>query len=140
MARLVKNRYRAIGVGGSVPRLDYLPDGVTWRLAQDFVVECAGLRIVVPAGFETNLTSTPRFLWRIWPPTGAYAAAAIVHDYLWSRYGRKRWTNLYFRLLLKKAGVGWMTNFFFYRGVQMGGTWRNFKSEVSRFFSNRIVL
>lgn len=44
--------------------------------------------ITVPAGFETDLASVPRFFWRIIPPFGRYTAAAIVHDYLCRRIPR----------------------------------------------------
>ena len=41
-----------------------------------------GLRIRVPAGFETDYASTPRFLWWLVPPRGLYSRAAVVHDFL----------------------------------------------------------
>lgn len=37
----------------------------------------------VPAGFETDFASTPRWLWPIAPPLGRYAKAAVLHDYLY---------------------------------------------------------
>jgi hypothetical protein len=39
--------------------------------------------VVVPKGFVSDLASVPSFLWGIYPPTGRYAYAAIVHDYLY---------------------------------------------------------
>lgn len=39
--------------------------------------------IRVPKGFVTDLASTPRALWWIFPPHGKWAKAAIVHDYLY---------------------------------------------------------
>lgn len=42
-------------------------------------------KIVVPAGFITDLASTPRFIWSLLPPHGDYAKAAILHDYLYSK-------------------------------------------------------
>ena len=36
----------------------------------------------VPAGYRTDFASVPRFFWRIFPPMGRYARAAVVHDYL----------------------------------------------------------
>lgn len=41
--------------------------------------------IRVPAGFETDLTSSPRILWPIVPPHGRSAKAAILHDFLLSK-------------------------------------------------------
>jgi hypothetical protein len=37
----------------------------------------------VPAGFVTDLTSIPRSFWSVFPKTGRYAYAAVVHDYLY---------------------------------------------------------
>jgi hypothetical protein len=37
----------------------------------------------VPKGFVTDLASVPAFRWGAYPPTGRYAYAAIVHDYLY---------------------------------------------------------
>lgn len=36
----------------------------------------------VPAGFETDFASVPRWMWSFLPPTGRYTKAAILHDYL----------------------------------------------------------
>ncbi len=44
----------------------------------------SGLTITVPDGFETDLASIPRLLWPIFAPHDPrYAAAAVVHDYLY---------------------------------------------------------
>ena len=36
----------------------------------------------VPAWFKTDLASVPRIAWYLFPPSGEYAAAAALHDYL----------------------------------------------------------
>ena len=46
-----------------------------------------GTEIVVPEGFVTDFASVPRVFWDIAPPWGWYAAAAVVHDYLYSVKG-----------------------------------------------------
>jgi hypothetical protein len=43
--------------------------------------------IVVPAGFITDFASVPKGLWNIFPPFGEWAAAAVVHDYLYKTQG-----------------------------------------------------
>ena len=57
-----------------------------YRLVQPltFELEFAGghLTLTVPTGYESNLASTPRLLWPIFPPFGRYSPCAIVHDYL----------------------------------------------------------
>lgn len=39
--------------------------------------------VEVPKGFITDLTSSPRVLWGLFPPDGRYTKAAIVHDFLY---------------------------------------------------------
>ncbi|GAB2484426.1 hypothetical protein GCM10027082_39250 [Comamonas humi] len=46
--------------------------------------------VTVPKGFVTDLTSIPRPFWSLMPRDGAYADAAIVHDYLyWMQKGSR---------------------------------------------------
>ena len=59
-------------------------DGTYWMLAQDLVWEVDdGVNLVVPAGFVTDLTSTPPAIWSMVAPTGRHQRAAILHDYLY---------------------------------------------------------
>lgn len=73
--------------------LEYL-DGRNWRVTRRFrfFIDATHksipktvlkLGIVVPAGFETDFASIPRFFWRVLPPTGQYGKAAVVHDFLY---------------------------------------------------------
>lgn len=39
--------------------------------------------VIVPKGFVSDLASVPRVFWGVFPRTGPYAYAAIVHDYLY---------------------------------------------------------
>lgn len=52
-----------------------LLDDLIWVGKQDDL-------IVVPKGFETDFASTPRLLQSIFPATGAWTKAAVVHDFL----------------------------------------------------------
>lgn len=45
---------------------------------------------IVPAGFETDFASIPRFFWRIWPPWGPWTPAAIMHDRLYTTHACSR--------------------------------------------------
>ena len=54
----------------------------------DLGLKGSGLTVTVPAGFITDLTSVPRWLWWLLPPYDPqYAAAAVLHDYLRSWAG-----------------------------------------------------
>lgn len=60
----------------------------TWKIKEDLVYcsEVPGVGIVtVEKGFVTDLTSTPRPVWLIFPPDGSYTAAAVVHDWLYAK-------------------------------------------------------
>ena len=49
-----------------------------WRLLTDYSRD----GITVPAGFTTDLASTPRIIWALYPRWDRYAPAAVIHDYL----------------------------------------------------------
>lgn len=55
-----------------------------WRLHEPMTAELAGETVTVPEGFVTNMASIPRIFWNILPPTGKYAKAAILHDWLYT--------------------------------------------------------
>jgi hypothetical protein len=46
--------------------------------------------VTVPRGFVTDFASVPRLFWSLVPPDGAYAHAAVVHDYLYWAQTTKR--------------------------------------------------
>lgn len=41
-------------------------------------------KVRVPAKFHTDFASVPRAFWWMFPPTGTYARAAVVHDFLYA--------------------------------------------------------
>lgn len=55
-----------------------------WILDAPLFVNIDGMKITIPIDFETDLASTPRFLWSIFPPFGRWDEAAVLHDYLYS--------------------------------------------------------
>lgn len=61
-------------------------------LLSDLIYDSPALNrtITVPAEFVTDLASIPQVLWNILPPIGAYDAAAVVHDYLYTLGGFQR--------------------------------------------------
>jgi hypothetical protein len=42
-----------------------------------------GAVIVVPEGFEWDLSSAPKLVWSMFPPFGDFLFAALIHDYLY---------------------------------------------------------
>lgn len=79
--------------------------------------------VVVPAGFVSDLASVPQILWAKYPPTGRYAYAAVVHDYLyWMQERRKEEADRIFAIALKDSGVDKDTVADFNLGLTLGGT------------------
>ena len=107
--------------------LEYV-NGRVWRLAETFVYESTvhGDRcLTVPAGFETDFTSIPRFFWRLLPPTRTYGKAALIHDYLYRTPGQvcRRYADDIFLEAMGVLGVGWLTRHTLYWAVRgFGGT------------------
>lgn len=76
---------KANGQTGFLTELDVRWISATheWELLEDLIwIGTKGDVIIVPAGFRTDFASTPRFLYPIFPPTGAWTKAAVVHDFL----------------------------------------------------------
>jgi len=99
-----------------------LPNGRSARLLEPFRAWIDDHVIVVPAGFETDFASVPRIFWRVIPPWGRYARAAIVHDYLYASHivGRKEADKI-FLALMRALGVPWRTRTTMYWAVRLGG-------------------
>lgn len=64
------------------PFLTPLTDNKTWKLVQSIKYSGKEDSWIIPAGYETDLTSIPRFMEWLFRRYGAYTLAAILHDYL----------------------------------------------------------
>lgn len=84
----------------------------------------------IPKGFESDYASVPRFLWRIVPPFGRYARAALVHDYVYRyrKHSRVVCDDI-FNQMMKKLNVSPWRRILMYRAVRMMG-WRYFGKAV----------
>jgi len=92
-------------------------------LAADYRLDAVGYRLMVLAGYCTDLASVPRLLWRFAPPAEPDTCApALIHDCLYqtAQYPRAVCDDLFYRLLLAngecraKAYTLWL-------GVRAGG-------------------
>jgi hypothetical protein len=87
-------------------------------------------RIVVPAGFVTDLASIPSEFWGAplkLTPTGQYSRAAIIHDYLyWSQKCTRDQADRLLVIAMKESNVGGFDAVAIYEGVHLGGerAWR----------------
>jgi len=94
----------------------------------------ARLFIQVPKGFVTDFASIPQLFWSIAPPTGKYASAAVVHDYLYATHTTtKAVADKVFLILMQRYGVGYIKRKIMYYAVRMfGGSAWNKAREVIR--------
>ena len=103
-------------------------------LKEDLIVTFKGKILVVPAGFECDGTSVPRFLWgtvspQIHPET---LRAAIAHDYLY-RHAPARWTRKeaddLFYDLCRADGLSWSRAQYAYWALRIfgGSAWKGDK-------------
>ncbi|MDR1281673.1 MAG: DUF1353 domain-containing protein [Opitutaceae bacterium] len=116
-------------------------------LEKPFEFESARLgRINIPTGFFSDLASVPRLFWRLFPPSGKYTAAAIVHDFLY--YHQSAQVNETDSVLIARADAdavfleamealetGWFTRHAIYRSVRIGGfiAWKtNYKKRTGK--------
>jgi len=76
----------------------------------------------IPNGFVTDLASTPRFIWALFPPDGEYLEAAVLHDYLYKTHkvSKKYADNIFFNEM-KRLGVGYFTRQIVYNAVKLFG-------------------
>lgn len=107
-----------------VIQLQVIPgDGTHWLVAESFFyTTSAGETIVVDKGLETDLASTPRIVWGIYPPFGLYTGAAIVHDQLYTKgtFERAKCDAILLEAM-ETERVSWITRHIIYRAVRMFG-------------------
>jgi hypothetical protein len=90
--------------------------------------------IVVPKGFETDLASTPRQVWRAFPRWGRWSGAAIVHDYLYRTQppgvSRLKADAIFHRLMREDRVLHGISDVIFRMVRRFGGSaWRRFGQE-----------
>jgi hypothetical protein len=112
-------------------------DQTEWTLRAPFAYwtgsgEGVGDKITVPDGFVTNFASIPKFLWSVYPPTGLYGKAAVIHDFLyanagifysdseWRKYSREQ-CDVVFLTAMKALGVPHHTYRLMYHAVRQFG-------------------
>jgi hypothetical protein len=119
------------------PAQPLLPFGDT----QDWIVTAALVyqigsttdTLTVPAGFVTDLASTPQMLWSAGlTPTGQYSRAAIIHDYLyWSQQCSRDQADNLLLIAMKESNVGWFEENLIHAAVHAAGksAWNNNAKE-----------
>ena len=104
-------------------RLEYL-DGRRWQLLEPFGYRVDGARdsIRVPKGFVTDFASIPRWLWWLYPPTGRWGRAAVLHDWLYCKATRPRKAcDDVFLEAMRVLGVPWHRRYLMFLAVRLFG-------------------
>lgn len=101
-----------------------------WEIQESFVYYTnLGDIIEVPVGFVTDFASVPKILWNIFPPTGKYIKAAVIHDYLTSLKGQlpngkiysKKEVDAIFLEAMTVLKVSKVTRYIVWRAVSLFG-------------------
>ena len=79
------------------------------------------ISVWVPAGFETDFASVPRWLWPIFPPTGKWCEAAVMHDYLYTTTCSRFLADALFREAMYISGVPWYQRVAMFYAVRVFG-------------------
>ncbi|MCP4647510.1 MAG: DUF1353 domain-containing protein [bacterium] len=113
---------------GSFTDLDVriLKDGRKRKLLKPLVAILPRITVVAKKGFVTDFASVPRLFWRILPPFGKYAPAAVIHDYLYfTGVVPRKMADQAFLDGMKILKVPFWKRVIMHRAVRMGGwyTW-----------------
>lgn len=95
----------------------------TWITLHPEVYRTRHGTFVVPSRFKTDLASTPRILWPLFPPFGSYAHAAVLHDWLYTTgvlQSRKASDDV-LREVMVQDGVAVWKRFVIYWAVRLFG-------------------
>jgi len=101
----------------------------SWRLLAPLVYRGKLDRFVVPAGFDTDFATIPRWAWGVpgFSPMERHKRAAVLHDYLY-RKGTvsRRDADGIFRRVMRETGTNWITRRVMWGAVRLFGEthWR----------------
>lgn len=105
-------------------QLQIIPgDADDWLVAEPFsYITADAEEIKIEAGLKTDLASTPRIVWNIFPPFGLYTGAAIVHDNLYTKgmFNRKKCDGILLEAM-EVEGVSWLSRWTIYSQVRLWG-------------------
>jgi hypothetical protein len=100
---------------------------IEYRTLKQYIFIVRDLYIIIPAGYQTDFASVPRWLWSFIPPVGRYNLASLVHDYLYdNQIGTRKEADKIFLDLMLQYGVHRWGAHCMYWGVRLGGKkwWR----------------
>lgn len=109
---------------------EFYDNGRKLVLLRPFAFADGEVYIEVPAQATSDFNSTPRLLWRVFPPWH-YPEAGVVHDYLY-RNGllTRAEADAIHRRILELTGASWFLRHMAYRALRIfgGGAWQGGES------------
>lgn len=110
--------------------------GQVWRLDHPLTyVDSYGISYTVEAGFQSDMASVPRVLWQLFPPTGDYDEASVVHDWMYATGRQPRYTCDWVMLdAMLSQGCNPVTAWTFFAGLRLFGgfAWRCHRKRDAR--------
>jgi hypothetical protein len=94
-------RYQAEDSAYPPAWVTYIPFRKVWVLAADYRFLHDDLEIIIPYGFEFDLSSIPRIIWPIISSFELSIVAPLIHDYFYRYQGRPVHHNP-FRIVSRK--------------------------------------
>jgi Protein of unknown function (DUF1353) len=97
-----------------------------WMVIDAFAFDSQVLQreIQIEAGFVTDFASTPRVLWTLLPPTGAYGKPSVIHDFLYRTVTidcTRAQADATFLEAMAALNIAWSLRYTMYLGVRLGG-------------------
>lgn len=101
----------------------FLTKAIAWKPNAKQAEEVQAVAVDVPAGFVTDLTSIPWYLWSTGlRPDGQYTFAAVVHDYLyWTQRRPREVADKILKLGMEDLKVPRHTIYAIYEAVRLRG-------------------
>ena len=123
----------------SVPLVG-IGDDRTWVAQEpmEYVIGSTSTKIIVPAGFVTDLASIPKWFWGpplFLTPAGQYSRASIIHDYLyWTQKCTREQADRLLVIAMKESSVKKFDENTIYDGVQDfgGSAWKSNAADRQR--------
>ena len=105
----------------------------SWELSRQIKVSLSsGDSVVIPKGFETDLSSIPEFWWGVQKPFGDFLLAPLVHDWMYrNKYNEEELGTYKARLFADKEMliISKLTN---------SDKWHNKLDNIVRYWGVRI--
>ncbi|PAF42764.1 DUF1353 domain-containing protein [Helicobacter sp. 11S02629-2] len=100
--------------------VEVLDDGVNFKLINPLLIYVDSNPYIIPAGFITDFASIPKIFHSFLTPTGRYAKASVLHDYLiYKKQGTRLQIDKKFLQAMKDTGVSFLTRYVMYFAVRL---------------------